>query len=66
MITIYATGLGGVLYMYSSSSTITIEASEFHDNDAYRGGVLYSGSNTITIEASGFRDNHASDRGGVC
>ena len=52
---------GGVLY--SSSSTITIEASEFHDNNA--GGVLTSISSTITIEASEFHGNNATYGGGV-
>ena len=53
---------GGVLA--SISSTITIEASEFHDNNAYGGGVLLSISSTITIEASEFHGNNA-DEGGV-
>ena len=54
---------GGVLY--SSSSTMTIEASKFNDNIAIEGGgVLYSSSSTITIETSEFHDNSA-DWGGV-
>ena len=52
---------GGVLI--SSSSTITIEASGFHDNYARWGGVLGSFSSTITIEASEFQDNNASNGG---
>ena len=58
-----ATDWGGV--QYSISSTITIEASEFHDNYADIGGVLYSDSSTITIEGSEFHDNYASEGGGV-
>ena len=53
---------GGILY--SSSSTMTIEASKFNDNIAIEGGVLYSSSSTITIETSEFHDNSA-DWGGV-
>ena len=49
---------GGVLY--SISSTITIEASEFQDNYANTGGVLASISSNITIEASEFHGNNAS------
>ena len=52
---------GGVLY--SNSSTITIEASKFQDNNARFGGVLYSISSTITIEGSEFHDNNASSGG---
>ena len=52
-----ATDWGGVLY--SISSTITIEASEFHNNYADEGGVLYSNSSTITIEGSEFQENNA-------
>jgi predicted outer membrane repeat protein len=51
---------GGVLY--SISSTIRIEASEFHSNSAtilFGGGVLCSSGSTITIEASEFHDNSA-------
>ena len=58
-----ATKWGGVLYLYSS--TITIEASEFYDNNASSGGVLASDGSTITIEASEFRGNNATDSGGV-
>ena len=50
-----ATNWGGVLY--SDSNTITIEASEFQDNN---GGVLYSSSSTIIIEGSEFHSNSAS------
>ena len=49
---------GGVLA--STSSTIAIEASEFHDNNASWGGVLASTSSTVAIEASEFHDNNAS------
>ena len=57
--------IGGVLGSFSS--TITIEASEVHDNSAkdYGVGVLYSISSTITIEASEFQDNRARWVGGV-
>ena len=55
---------GGALF--SSSSTITIEASEFYDNSATSvGGVLYSSSSTITIEASELHDNYGGYAGGV-
>ena len=57
------TGSEGVLFL--SSSTITIEASEFQDNNASSGGVLASASSTITIEANEFLDNNATVRGGV-
>ena len=50
---------GGVVYS-TSSSTIVIEASEFHDNYAGSGGgVLLSDSSTITIVGSEFRNNSA-------
>ena len=52
---------GGVLH--SSSSTITIEASRFHDNNAFLGGVLASISSAITIKESEFHDNSASSGG---
>ena len=55
--------LGGVLY--SNSSTITIKASEFQDNNARWGGVLSSISSTITIEASEFQDNYARSGGAL-
>ena len=48
---------GGVLY--SSSSNITINASEFHNNSANYRGVLYSSSSNITINASEFYNNSA-------
>ena len=54
---------GGVLF--SISSTITIEASEFHNNANWVGGVLYSRGSNITIEASEFHGNNAYKRGGV-
>ena len=59
----HAVDNGGVLD--SSSSTITIEASEFHDNSANKGGVLYSKSSNITIKASEFNNNSATHEGGV-
>ncbi|MCG8621137.1 MAG: hypothetical protein MJE68_03910, partial [Proteobacteria bacterium] len=52
---------GGVLH--SSSSTITTEASGFHDNNAFLGGVLASISSAITIKESEFHDNSASSGG---
>ena len=60
------TGLagGGALYV-SDNSTIAIEASEFHENNADGGGVLYSLNSAITIEASEFGDNIAYSYGGV-
>ena len=54
-----ATHTGGGV-MYSSNSTITIEASEFYENNATaHGGVLYSTSSTIRIEATELHDNSA-------
>ena len=54
--------------LYSSSSTITIEESEFHNNSATDGEVtvLYSYNSTITIEESEFHNNSATcyGRGG--
>ena len=55
--------VGGVLLSFSS--TITIEASEFYNNNATIGGVLGSDSNTITIEVSEFYNNYATNEGGV-
>ena len=55
---------GGALA--SISSTITIEANQFHDNYATDwGGVLSSWSSIMTIKANQFHDNYATDSGGV-
>ena len=48
--------LGGVLV--SNSSTVTMEASEFHDNNATdSGGVLGASFSIITIASSNFTNN---------
>ena len=49
----------GVLYAFTS--TLTIEASEFHDNVASKIGVLYLKNSSVTIETSEFSAN----KGGV-
>ena len=58
-----AISFGGVLFR--EKYTITIEANQFHDNNARWGGVLGSVDSTITVEACGFHDNSASNEGGV-
>ena len=45
----------GVLWAFTS--TLTIEASEFHDNIDSELGVLYLENSSVTIEASEFHDN---------
>ena len=57
------TTYGGI--MYSSSSNITVKASEFHHNTAISGGVLYPVMSNITIVASTFHSNIATWQGGV-
>ncbi len=63
----YVTFVGGVLY--SNSSSITIEVSEFYGNDAIYlgavGGAIFAFNNTIEISFSKFENNSAEDSGGA-
>ena len=65
MITVPPAAMSGAGVVYSDSSTITIEANEFHSNSAGYGGVLQSYGSTITIEASEFNNNSGTIGGGV-
>ena len=51
----------GVLYAFTS--TLTIEASEFHDNVASKVGVLDLFNSSITIGTNEFHDNSANTTG---
>lgn len=62
----FASGKGGVLYLYSTNATATITNCTFSNNTtAVDGGVICLSAGTLNITNSTFSNNSATNSGGV-